>query len=90
MDVVAFWRYLLPPFAHSLSNVRLSFMLLYDAILKKVQDDKKAQVILDLYLRGDSPPRTYFGPLYTIFISSAGFFSIMIFSGPSLDWAMGS
>ena len=62
----------------------------YDAILKKVQDDRKAQVTSDLYLQGDSPPRTDLGLLYTIFISSSNFFSIMIFSGSSLDWAMGS
>ena len=64
--------------------------LRYDTILKKVQDNMKAQVSSDLYLRGDYPPRTYFGPLYMIFISSSDFLPIMIFSGPSSDWAMGS
>ena len=61
----------------------------YDAVLKKTQDDKKAQVTSDLYLRGNSPSWTYSGPLYTIFISSFDFFPIMIFSGLSSDWAIG-
>ena len=62
----------------------------YDAILKNVQDDKKALITSDLYLRGDFSPRTYFGLSYTIFIFSSDFLPIMIFIWTFSDWAIGS
>ena len=62
----------------------------YDATLKNVQDDKKVLITLDLHLRGDFSPRTYFGLSYTIFISSSDFLPIMTFIWSSLDWAIGS
>ena len=62
----------------------------YDAILKNVQDDKKALITSDLHLRGDFPHQTYFGLSYTIFISSSDFLPIIIFIWPSSDWAIGS
>ena len=62
----------------------------YDTILKNVQDDKKALITSNLHLRGDFPPRTYFGLSYTIIISYSDFLPIMIFIWPSSDWAIGS
>ena len=41
----------------------------YDATLKNVQNDRKVLITLDLNLRGDFSPWTYFGLSYITFIS---------------------
>ena len=61
-----------------------------DTTLKNVQDDKIVLIISGICLRDNFSPQTYFGPSYTIFISSYYTLPIITFILPSWDWAIGS
>ena len=73
-------KQLLKIFVSSLCSSLIQYpTLCCDATLKNVQDDKTVLITSGLRLQDDVSPQTYFGLLYTIFISSSYTFLIITF-----------